>query len=113
MAALERNRAAAPARILIHGLNFSPEPIGIGRYSGELASYLATQGDAVEVVTAVPHYPGWKCHLPYKNGRYSQSFQDGVKVTRCPLLLHTSGRGIWRLLAPMTFATAAAPIVFW
>lgn len=117
MAADERNRtsisASGPARILIHGLNFSPEPIGIGRYSGELASYLAAEGDAVEVVTALPHYPGWKSHPPYKNGRYTNDVRDGIKVIRCPLLLHSSGRGIWRLLAPLTFAVAAAPVVFW
>lgn len=113
----ERNLTATnkpgPARILIHGLNFSPEPIGIGRYSGELAAYLAAQGDAVEVVTALPHYPGWKTHPPYKNGRYTSDVQNGIKVIRCPLLLHTSGQGIWRLLAPLTFAVTSAPVVFW
>jgi colanic acid biosynthesis glycosyl transferase WcaI len=117
MASHEQNRttidAPGPARILIHGLNYSPEPIGIGRYTGELAAYLAAQGDAVEVVTALPHYPGWRIHEPYKNGRYTNDVQDGIKVIRCPLLLHTSGRGIWRLLAPLTFAVTSAPVVFW
>lgn len=105
--------AAYPARILIYGLNFSPEPIGIGRYTGELAAYLAAQGDAIEVVAALPHYPGWKPHAPYRNGRYTKSVQHGIKVVRCPLLLHTSGRGIWRLLAPLSFAATSAPVVFW
>jgi hypothetical protein len=27
-------------RILIHGINFSPELTGIGKYSGELAAWL-------------------------------------------------------------------------
>jgi len=28
-------------RILIHGINFSPELTGIGKYSGEMAEWLA------------------------------------------------------------------------
>jgi colanic acid biosynthesis glycosyl transferase WcaI len=100
-------------KILIHGINFPPEPIGTGRYTGELAAYLAAQGESVEVVTALPHYPGWRIHAPYKNGRYTTETLNGIKVIRCPLWLNASGRGIWRLLAPLTFGLAAAPVVFW
>ena len=101
------------AKILIHGMNFAPEPLGIGRYTGELAAYLAAQGEAVEVITSVPHYPGWRVRSPYRSGRYVVEDRDGIRVVRCPLLLHPSGRGIWRLIAPLTFAVAAAPVVIW
>ena len=47
-------------RILIHGINFSPELTGIGKYSGELAHWLAAQGHEVRVVTAPPYYPQWR-----------------------------------------------------
>jgi colanic acid biosynthesis glycosyl transferase WcaI len=47
-------------RILIHGINFSPELTGIGKYSGEMAEWLAAQGHEVRVVTAPPYYPQWK-----------------------------------------------------
>src|SRR6266849_3749471 len=106
---------AAPSRakILIHGMNFSPEPLGIGRYTGELATYLASQGETVEVITSLPHYPGWKVRSPYRPWRYVSENRGGIKVIHCPLLLHPSGRGIWRLIAPLTFAIAAAPVVFW
>ena len=46
-------------------------------------------------------------------GDLHYQLQDGIKLIRCPLLLHPSGRGIWRLLAPLTFAVTAAPVVFW
>ena len=101
------------AKILIHGMNFAPEPLGIGRYTGELAAYLAAQGEAVEVITSLPHYPGWRVRSPYRSGRYVVEDRDGIRVVRCPLLLHPSGRGIWRLIAPLTFAVAAAPVVIW
>jgi len=94
-------------------MNFAPEPLGIGRYTGELAAYLAAQGEAVEVITSVPHYPGWRVRSPYRSGRYVVEDRDGIRVVRCPLLLHPSGRGIWRLIAPLTFAVAAAPVVIW
>ena len=37
-------------RILIHGINFSPELTGIGKYSGEMAEWRATHGHEVRVV---------------------------------------------------------------
>jgi putative colanic acid biosynthesis glycosyltransferase WcaI len=101
------------AKILIHGMNFAPEPLGIGRYTGELAAYLAAQGEAVEVVTSVPHYPGWRVRPPYRPWRYVAENSAGVRVIHCPLVLHSSGRGIWRLIAPLTFAISAAPVVIW
>jgi colanic acid biosynthesis glycosyl transferase WcaI len=101
------------ARILIHGMNFAPEPLGIGRYTGELAAYLAAQGEAVEVITSLPHYPGWRVRSPYRPWRYVVENRDGIRIIHCPLVLHSSGRGIWRLMAPLTFAIAAAPIVIW
>ena len=38
-------------RILIHGINFSPELTGIGKYTGEMAEWLAAQGHEVRVPT--------------------------------------------------------------
>jgi colanic acid biosynthesis glycosyl transferase WcaI len=101
------------AKIFIHGMNYAPEPLGVGRYTGELAEFLAAQGENVEVVTSLPHYPGWKVTAPYRPWRYTVEKRNGVRIIRCPLLLHPSGRGIWRLLAPLTFAIAAAPVVIW
>ena len=47
-------------KILLYGLNFTPELTGIGKYTGELAAWLAARGHAVRVVTAPPYYPAWK-----------------------------------------------------
>ena len=57
-------------RVLIYGINYAPEPTGVGRYTGEIGAYLVRQGLEVEVVTAVPHYPGWVVRGAYRN-RYS------------------------------------------
>ena len=107
------NDVAKHTRILIHGINYAPELIGVGRYTRDFAEYLAEQGCAVEVITAVPHYPGWWVRPPFSNLRYWVETTNGVKIIRCPLLLHRSGRGLWRLLIPLSFAITAAPVVFW
>ncbi len=44
-------------RVLIYGINYAPDPIGVGRYTGELGDYLVARSVALEVVTAPPHYP--------------------------------------------------------
>ena len=62
-------------RILIHGINFSPELTGIGKYSGEMAAWLAAQGHEVRVVTAPPYYPQWQLTEGYKNTWLRESTQ--------------------------------------
>jgi colanic acid biosynthesis glycosyl transferase WcaI len=104
--------AAIAQRVFIYGINYAPEPTGVGRYTGELGSYLAQQGLEVEVVTAAPHYPGWAVQGGYRN-RFSVERLDGARVTRCPLLLRIEMRGVWRALAPLTFALTSAPIAVW
>ena len=47
-------------RLLILGINFAPEPTGIGKYTGELAQWLARRGHQISVVTTRPYYPEWK-----------------------------------------------------
>src|SRR3954454_14049828 len=107
LAAIASTIRAEGAKILIHGMNYAPEPLGVGRYTGELAEFLAAQGENVEVITSLPHYPGWKVSAPYRPWRYVVETRNGVRIIRCPLLLHPSGRGIWRLLAPLSFAITA------
>ena len=54
-------------KILLYGINFSPELTGIGKYTGELAAWLAARGHDVRVVTApwwpppmrAPIWPPW------------------------------------------------------
>ena len=101
------------ARILLYGMNFSPEPVGIGRYSGEIATYLAKAGHDVAVVTTPPHYPGWAVSPPHHAGRWSRERESGVDVSRCPVAVRRKMGGIWRVLAPLSFALSSLPVVVW
>ncbi len=98
--------------IVIYGMNYSPEPIGVGRYTGDLGAFLAREGCEVAVVTAVPHYPGWAVRDNYRNTFQSEQ-SDRTKVIRCPLLLRSDMRGIWRVLAPLSFMVSSSFAAFW
>ncbi len=91
-------------KILVYGLNYSPEKIGIGKYTGELAVWLASRGHEVRVVTAPPYYPEWQVQLPYKSYRWVQEQIDGVTVFRCPLWVPRKPSGLTRILHLFSFA---------
>src|SRR5262249_27004407 len=99
-------------RIVVYGMNFSPEIAGVGKYTGEIAEYLNGQKADVTVVTTPPHYPGWAVKEGFRNV-YSAETKKGLKVFRVPLFLKENMGGLWRLIAPMSFAATSAPVVLW
>ncbi|WP_337271197.1 WcaI family glycosyltransferase [Oryzifoliimicrobium ureilyticus] len=103
----------APKSILIYGMNYAPEIAGVGKYTGEIAEHLASEkGVLVSVVTTPPHYPGWKVQTGFTNA-YSVDKSGKIHVTRTPLILRERMGGVWRLLAPLSFAVTSAPVVVW
>jgi colanic acid biosynthesis glycosyl transferase WcaI len=93
-------------------MNYAPEMAGVGRYTGEIAEYLAATGHEVTVITTPPHYPGWRVQDGFSNG-YSSGRENGISVIRCPLILRRKIGGIWRLIAPLSFALSSAPVALW
>ncbi len=72
-------------RILIYGLHYHPDMIGIPKYSGEMSEWFAAQGHEVEVITGKPFYPDWEISDEYKKkGWFFTEMLNGVKVRRCP-----------------------------
>jgi colanic acid biosynthesis glycosyl transferase WcaI len=59
-------------RILIYGLNFAPELVGVGKYTGEMAEWLAAQGHQVRAVTAPPFNPQWRVAAAFSASRYTR-----------------------------------------
>jgi len=100
-------------KVVVYGVNYSPEMAGAGRYTGEIAEEFAARGAEVLLVTTPPHYPGWRVYDGFKNNRYAKETRNGVRVWRCPLVLRQRMGGVWRLLAPLTFALTSAPIAVW
>jgi colanic acid biosynthesis glycosyl transferase WcaI len=87
-------------RILIYGLNYAPEPVGIGKYSGELGSWLASRGHQVRVIAAPPYFPQWKA----RDNRYRRETKNSVQIWRCPLWVPRKPNGLTRLIHLASFA---------
>lgn len=104
-------------RILLYGINYSPELTGIGKYSGEMARWLAAQGHEVRVVTAPPYYPDWKVWPGYSGAFYQRTHDEGVTVIRCPLYVPAKPSALKRMIHLASFscssALALAGQVFW
>lgn len=96
-------------KILIYGINFAPELTGIGKYSGEMAAWLAANGHDVRVVTAPPYYPAWKVGEGYSASRYRVEEWQGVRVYRAPLWIPAQPGGVKRLIHLASFALFSIP----
>lgn len=99
-------------KILIYGINYAPELTGIGKYSGEMAEWLAAAGHEVRVITAPPYYPEWEVQAPYRAGRYFREQRNGVTVLRAPLWVPRKVSGLKRLVHLASFALTSAPLLF-
>ena len=104
-------------KILIQGINYPPEITGIGKYTGEMAEWLADQGHEVRVVTALPYYPAWRISDGYSGWRYKKENSGGVTVFRCPLWIPNKVSGLNRVIHLSSFAITSFPILliqyFW
>jgi colanic acid biosynthesis glycosyl transferase WcaI len=99
-------------RVLVVGINFTPEPIGIGKYTGEFAGSLVREGYDVTVVTAFPHYPWWRVRGVAWRG-FSTEASEGLTVVRCPLFVPSKPGGPGRVLQDLSFFITSWLAVSW
>jgi len=100
-------------KILIYSANFAPEPTGIGKYSGEMASWLAANGHEVRVVCAPPYYPAWAVDEGYQWPPYRRESWRGVDVWRAPLWVPHNPKGMSRVVHLFSFALSSFPVMLW
>jgi len=105
-------------RILIYGLNYSPELTGIGKYTGEMSSWLARRGHEVRVVTAPPYYPAWSIREDYRGKLYRTERHPGEPlVYRTPLYVPAKPTGLKRMVHLFSFMLGSLPVMlrqcFW
>lgn len=93
-------------KILVYGINYSPELTGIGKYTGEMVEWMAQEGHDVRVITAPPYYPEWKIGERYSAWRYRR--EDGAAtVWRCPLYVPKQPSTLKRLIHLGSFALSS------
>ncbi|MBB3360526.1 MULTISPECIES: WcaI family glycosyltransferase [unclassified Novosphingobium] len=95
--------------ILILGLNYAPEPVGIGPYTTGTAEFLAAAGHRVTVICGKPYYPDWQVQDGYRLPGTLISTEKGVKVHRIPIYVPLKPSGLKRLVHHASFALRAFP----
>jgi len=95
-------------KLLIYGLHFKPDLVGIGKYTGEMTDWLFAKGYETRTVTAPSYYPEWK--LKSRSWWYRK--EDDPYITwRCPIFVPSQPKGITRLLHLLSFAFSSIPIL--
>lgn len=97
--------------ILIFDINYAPELTGVGKYTGEMGSWLARQGHSVRVITAMPYYPEWEVHPSHRGKLWFTEIIDGVTVNRCPFYVPRKVTSVTRILHEFSFV--ASSLVYW
>jgi colanic acid biosynthesis glycosyl transferase WcaI len=95
--------------VLIVGLNYAPEPVGIGPYTTGMAQALAEAGHAVTVVCGKAYYPRWELHEDHRTPGVLRSVEHGVTVVRVPHYIPTKPSGARRLVHHLTYMLRAIP----
>lgn len=95
--------------VLILGLNYAPEPVGIGPYTTGMAEALVTAGHQVSVVCAKPYYPYWNVEPALRGPRARRGVEGGARVIRLPIYVPREPSGARRLLHHASFALRAFP----
>jgi colanic acid biosynthesis glycosyl transferase WcaI len=97
-------------RILVFGINYSPELTGIGKYTGEMCAWLAKQGHSVSIATAIPYYPEWEVHEKYRSSLWVTEDLEGVEVIRCPLYVPKKVTSFKRIVHEFSFLASLFPV---
>ncbi|MTD42690.1 colanic acid biosynthesis fucosyltransferase WcaI [Erwinia sp. CPCC 100877] len=93
-------------KILVYGINYSPELTGTGKYTGEMVAWMAGQGHEVRVITAPPYYPEWRIRADYRGWKYRKE-QGAATVWRCPLYVPKQPSTLKRLIHLSSFALSS------
>lgn len=92
-------------KIVIIGINYSPEDSAIGLYTTEKAEYLVSKGFNVSVITGFPYYPQWEIQKEYKSKKYLfKEIINGVKVYRSKQYVPRNPKFSKRILHILSFS---------
>ena len=100
-------------RVLLLGLNFAPELIGVGKYTADFAAWLTERGHEVRVITAPPYYPDWRVGRGYAAWQYRREDIAGAQTLRCPLWVPGEPTAARRILHLLSFAASSFLPTLW
>ena len=100
-------------RVLVVGINYSPDFMGVARYNTELCEALSLDGYDVRVITAPPYYPEWKIPAAYRTFFLRFEERNGVSIVRAPIYVPSLPSGAKRLVHHASFAISSALCTCW
>jgi colanic acid biosynthesis glycosyl transferase WcaI len=70
-------------RIVVWGINYAPECIGIGPCNVATCEHLAAQGCEITMLTAFAYYPEWRKRSVDRRRIFRSERLNGIRVVRC------------------------------
>jgi colanic acid biosynthesis glycosyl transferase WcaI len=93
--------------VIIWGVNYHPEPTGIGPQTTHLAETLAGMGYEVTVVTAFSYYPAWMKDSRDEGRLFRRDEIKGVSIRRCWLYVPDQPNFIKRVAQQLSFVMSS------
>jgi len=104
--------SAKQKRVLVIGINTLPEMTGIGRYTGEMISWLSGKGYFCTMISTFPYYPHWEVQSPYSGRFYKKEIlNDNLVIYRCPFYVPGEPSGLKRVVHEASFFFSAFFII--
>lgn len=94
-------------KITVWGINYDPEPTGIGPFNTDLCKWLASRGHSVTMLSTFPYYPWWKKRPEDAGKWHERSVADGVIVHRCWHYVPEKPSTLKRLLHELSFVATS------
>ncbi|HYE33174.1 MAG TPA: WcaI family glycosyltransferase [Methylomirabilota bacterium] len=89
--------------IVVWGINYSPEVIGIAPFNTELCEFMAARGHIVDMVTTFAYYPAWRKLPTEQYSAYRTDNIEEVTVHRCWHYVSSKVTTVRRILHEFSF----------
>lgn len=100
-------------KVLVIGINYAPERVGVAVYTAGLAEALAASGHEVQVIAGRPYYPGWKIMPEHDAWTFDRRQENGVDVTRVPHYIPRKPTALRRILHHFSFGATSLFPALW
>ena len=100
-------------QVLVFGINYAPERVGVAVYTAGMAEALAASGHEVQVIAGRPYYPGWKIMPEHDAWTFERRHENGVDVTRVPHYIPRKPTALRRILHHFSFGVTSLLPSLW
>ncbi len=94
-------------KITVWGINYDPEPTGIGPFNTDLCAFFAERGHQVTMLSTFPYYPWWRKRAADQGKLYQRENHQGVVVHRCWHYVPAKPTTVTRLLHELSFVATS------